>query len=70
MRHTHLPKPVQRALNQIAHSRALLRQMEERERLSKEIDRLLASGLSAAEALEHIRSAPPYKAPEIGRAHV
>ncbi len=32
---THLPKPVQRALNQIAHSRALLRQMEESERLSK-----------------------------------
>ncbi|HDS0961188.1 TPA: hypothetical protein QDZ28_004984 [Pseudomonas putida] len=64
MSHTHLPKPVQRALNQIAHSRALLRQMEERERLSKEIDRLLASGLSAAEALEKIRSAPPYKAPD------
>ncbi|WP_225932876.1 hypothetical protein [Pseudomonas oryzicola] len=61
--HTQLFKPIQRALNQIAHSRALLRQMEERERLSKEIDRLLASGLSA-EALEQIRSAPPYKAPD------
>ncbi|MBV4492898.1 hypothetical protein HU760_020110 [Pseudomonas sp. RD9SR1] len=63
MSHTQLFKPIQRALNQIAHSRALLRQMEERERLSKEIDRLLASGLSA-EALEQIRSAPPYKAPD------
>lgn len=64
MSHTHLPKPVQRALNQIAHSRALLRQMEARERLSKEIDRLLATGLSAAEALAKIRSATPYKAPD------
>ena len=64
MSHTQLSKPIQRALNQIAHSRALLRQMEERERLSKEIDRLLASGLSAAEALEQIRSALPYKAPD------
>ncbi|MGG5291338.1 hypothetical protein [Pseudomonas shirazensis] len=64
MSHTHLPKPVQRALNQIAHTRALLRQIEERERLSKEVDRLLANGLSAAEALEQIRSAPPYSAPD------
>jgi len=64
MSHTHLPKPVQRALNQIAHTRALLRQMEERERLSREIERLLASGLSATEALEQIRTAPPYSAPD------
>lgn len=64
MSHTNLTKPVQRALNQIAHTRALLRQMEERERLSKEIERLLASGLSAAEALEQIRTAPPYSAPD------
>ncbi|WP_282348882.1 hypothetical protein [Pseudomonas sp. PS01301] len=64
MSRTHLPKPIQRALNQIAHSRALLRQMGERERLSKEIDRLLAGGLSAAEALEQMRSAPPYIAPD------
>lgn len=64
MSHNHLPKPVQRALNQIAHTRALLRQIEERERLSQEIDRLLASGLSATEALEQIRSAPPYVAPD------
>ncbi|MBA6101707.1 hypothetical protein [Pseudomonas monteilii] len=64
MSHTHLPKPVQRALNQIAHTRALLRQIEERERLGKEIDQLLASGMSAAEALEQIRTAPPYKAPD------
>ncbi|MGE8052332.1 hypothetical protein ACQKPT_29120 [Pseudomonas monteilii] len=64
MSHAHLPKPVQRALNQIAHGRALLRQMEERERLSKEIDRLLASGMSATEALHQIRSAPPYVAPD------
>lgn len=64
MSHTHLPTPIQRALKQITHSRALLRQMEERERLSIEIDRLLASSLSAAEALEQIRSAPPYVAPD------
>lgn len=64
MSHAHLPKPVQRALNQIAHSRALLRQMEERERLSKEIDRLLASGLTPAQALEQIRSAPPFVTPD------
>lgn len=63
MSNTHLPKPIQRALNQIAHSRSLLRQIEERERLSKEIDRLLASGLSAAEALERVRTAPPYEPP-------
>lgn len=63
MSNAHLPKPIQRALNQIAHSRSLLRQIEERERLSKEIDRLLASGLSAAEALEQVRAAPPYEPP-------
>ena len=46
-----LPKPIQRALNQIAHSRALLHQVEERMRLSREIEALLAQGLTPAEAL-------------------
>lgn len=59
----HLPKPIQRALNQIAHSRALLHQMEERMRLSREIDRLLAEGLTPAEALEKLRTDPPFVDP-------
>lgn len=63
MSNAHLPKPIQRVLNQIAHSRSLLRQIKERERLSNEIDRLLASDLSAAEALERVRTAPPYESP-------
>ncbi|WP_175651024.1 hypothetical protein [Pseudomonas sp. Marseille-P9899] len=64
MTNVHLPKPIQRALNQIAHSRALLRQMQEREQLSREIDRLLAEGKTPAEALEAIRSAPPFTPPD------
>jgi len=64
MTNTHLPKPIQRALNQIAHSRALLRQMQEREQLSREIDRLLAEGKTPGEALEMIRRAPPFTSPD------
>ena len=60
----HLPKPIQRALNQIAHSRALVRQVEERMRLSREIDALLAEGLTPAEALERLRTNPPFGDPQ------
>lgn len=60
----HLPKPIQRALNQIAHSRALLRQAEERVRLSREIDALLAQGLTPAEALDRLRTDPPFVDPQ------
>jgi len=63
MSNEHLPKPIQRALNQIAHSRALLHQAEERSRLSREIDTLLASGLTPAEALERLRKDPPFVDP-------
>lgn len=64
MSNEHLPKPIQRALNQIAHSRALLHQAEERSRLSREIDALLASGLTPAEALEQLRANPPFVDPQ------
>lgn len=59
-----LPKPIQRALNQIAHSRALLRQCEERMRLSREIEALLAEGLTPSEALERLRTNPPFVDPQ------
>jgi len=64
MSNEHLPKPIQRALNQIAHSRALLHQVGERARLSREIDALLASGLTPTEALEQLRSNPPFVDPQ------
>lgn len=59
----HLPKPIRRALNQIAHCRALMHQSRERLRLASEIDRLLAEGLTAEEALEHLRNNPPITDP-------
>lgn len=59
-----LPKPIQRALNQIAHSRALLHQVEERMRLSREIEALLAQGLTPAEVLERLRADPPFTDPQ------
>lgn len=55
----HLPKYVRRALNQIAHCRALSHQAQEQMRLCQEIDRLLADGLSAEAALERLRGNPP-----------
>ncbi|WP_447902136.1 hypothetical protein [Pseudomonas serbica] len=54
-----LPKPIQQALNQIAHSRALLYQAACRDKIRKEIDELLAQGLSHQEAIEALRSNPP-----------
>lgn len=60
----HLPKPIRQALNQIAHSRAMLHQMEERMRMSREIDALLAEGLTPAEALERLRNDPPFVDPD------
>lgn len=63
MSNEHLPKPIQRALNQIAYSRALAHQMEERMILGKEIDALLAKGLTPSEALEQLRTNPPFVDP-------
>jgi hypothetical protein len=54
-----LPKPIQQALNQIAHSRALLYQAACRDKIRKEIDELLASGMSHQEAIEALRTNPP-----------
>lgn len=54
-----LPKHVQRALNHLAHARALLHEVSQRERLRREIDELLAQGMSPTEALEHLRANPP-----------
>lgn len=50
-----LPKHVRRALNQIAHCRALNHQAEERMRLCQEINQLMTEGLSADAALERLR---------------
>lgn len=63
MSNEHLPKPIQRALNQIAHSRALLHQAEERMRLAREIDALLAKGLTAEQALDQLRTNPRFVDP-------
>lgn len=63
MSYDHLPKPIRSALNQIAHSRALAHQAEERMRLSREIDELLAKGLTAEQALEQLRTNPPFVDP-------
>ncbi|MCL6690593.1 hypothetical protein M8R19_17940 [Pseudomonas sp. R3.Fl] len=54
-----LPKHVQRALNTIAHARALLHEVSQRDRLRREIDDLLSRGMSHADALEHLRANPP-----------
>lgn len=54
-----LPKPIQQALNQIAHSRALLYQAACREKIRKEIDALLESGMSHKDAIEALRTTPP-----------
>lgn len=50
-----LPKHVRRALNQIAHCRALSHQADERLRLYQEISQLLNEGLSADAALDRLR---------------
>lgn len=63
MTDTNLPKPIKRALNQLAYSRALLHQAHQRTILRSEIDRLIASGLSPADALEQLRANPPALAP-------
>lgn len=60
---TKIPKPVQRAINQLAHSRAQLHQAYQRELLRQEIDQLIASGLSPEQALERLRTNPPVVAP-------
>ncbi|KPB52924.1 hypothetical protein ACQZ2G_03905 [Pseudomonas viridiflava] len=54
-----LPKPIQQALNQIAHSRSLLYQAACRDQIRKEIDTLLASGMSNQDAIEALRASPP-----------
>lgn len=54
-----LPRPIQQALNQIAHSRALLYQAECRDHIRKEIDALLASGMTHEQAIEALRANPP-----------
>ncbi|MNZ70881.1 hypothetical protein D3C78_892320 [compost metagenome] len=56
---TELSKPLLRALNTIAHARALQYEVTQRYLVRKEIDELLARGMSPAEALEHLRSNPP-----------
>ena len=60
----HLPKPVRRALNQIAHCRAIAHQSQQRLRLAREIDQLLAEGLTAEQALERLRNNPPLVDPD------
>ncbi|WP_171434075.1 hypothetical protein [Pseudomonas aeruginosa] len=59
-----LPKRVQRALNTIAHARGLLHEVSQRDRLRREIDDLLASGMSHTDALEHLRTNPPIVDPK------
>lgn len=54
-----LPRPIQQALNQIAHSRSLLYQAECRDRIRKDIDAMLASGMSHEAAIEALRTNPP-----------
>lgn len=59
-----LPRPIQQALNQIAHSRSLLYQAECRDRIRKEIDTLLARGMTHEQAIEALRANPPTIDPE------
>ncbi|KPX83102.1 Uncharacterized protein ALO59_03580 [Pseudomonas amygdali pv. mellea] len=59
-----LPKPIQRALNQIAHSRSLLYQAACRDQIRKEIDTLLARGMSHQDAIEPLRACPPTLDPD------
>ncbi|KTB75354.1 MULTISPECIES: hypothetical protein [Pseudomonas] len=59
-----LPKPIQRALNQIAHSRSLLYQAACRDQIRKEIDTLLARGMSHQDAIEALRACPPTLDPD------
>ncbi|RMN24725.1 hypothetical protein ALQ62_03297 [Pseudomonas coronafaciens pv. zizaniae] len=59
-----LPKPIQQALNQIAHSRSLLYQAACRDQIRKEIDTLLASGMSHQDAIEALRDRPPTLDPD------
>ncbi|RMN65154.1 hypothetical protein ALQ54_01028 [Pseudomonas syringae] len=59
-----LPKPIQRALNQIAHSRPLLYQAACRDQIRKEIDTLLARGMSHQDAIEPLRACPPTLDPD------
>ncbi|RMP65719.1 hypothetical protein ALQ20_02548 [Pseudomonas syringae pv. atrofaciens] len=54
-----LPKPIQQALNRIAHSRSLLYQAACRDQIRKEIDILLASGMTHKDAIETLRASPP-----------
>ena len=54
-----LPKLILQAPNQIAHSRALLYQAACRDQIRKEIDTLLASGMSHKGAIEALRASPP-----------
>lgn len=56
MQHDQLPKSVQRALNQIAHARAVLRSMEERERLRHELRELVETGMSYDDAIATLRA--------------
>jgi len=59
-----LPRPVRAALNQIAHARGQLHAITQKERLRREIEALLAEGLSAEEALERLRCNPPVVDPK------
>lgn len=53
-----LPKNIRRALNQLAHARCLAHEIDERIELDKEMDRLLSQGMTAEEALQHVRNLP------------
>ncbi len=59
-----LPKPIKKALNQLAHCRALMHEAQVRTNLQREIDDLLARGMTPAEALEHLRANPPTVDPQ------
>ncbi|WP_236630359.1 hypothetical protein [Pseudomonas syringae] len=59
-----LSKPIQRALNHIAHSRSLLYQAACRDQIRKEIDTLLARGMSHQDAIEPLWACPPTLDPD------
>jgi hypothetical protein len=59
-----LPKTIQQALNQIAHSRALLFQASCRERIRQEIDEMLAKGMTHQQAIDSLRANPPTLDPQ------
>jgi hypothetical protein len=59
-----LPKTIQQALNQIAHSRALLFQASCRERIRHEIDEMLAKGMTHQQAIDALRANPPTVDPQ------